>query len=198
MHVPVIDFAAYDSEKPESLSQLGGEVETALTVIGFMSITNLGIPAQMLRDLFSTSREFFASSVEHKMKSAYLSASKNFGYQGLCQKHLDPQKSADLKETFAMRNVLNHSLDDDRWPSRQFRELMHEFFGTCLVGAYKVQRVLAAELNLEPEFFVRYHSGENCTLRLLYCPDSGVDEVRESQLGAGAHTDYALADAQDR
>ena len=78
MHVPVIDFAAYDSEKPESLSQLGGEVGTALTVIGFMSITNLGSLARMLRDVFSTSREFFASSVEHKMKSAYLPDSKNF------------------------------------------------------------------------------------------------------------------------
>ena len=152
----------------------------------------------MLRELFSTRREFFAGSVKHKMKSAYLSASKNFGYQGLCQEHLDPQKPADPKETFTMRSVLNHSLDDNRWPSMQFLDLMHGFYEACLVGAYKVHRVLAAELNLEPEFFARYHSGENCTLRLLYYPDSGVDEVRQSQRVAAAHTDYALADAQDR
>ena len=192
MHIPVIDFATYDSHKPETLARLGAEVGAALTDVGFMSITNLGISAQLLQNVFSASREFFAGSVELKMKSAYLSASENFGYQGLGQEHLDPQKPADLKETFTMRNVLNHALDDDRWPSMPFRALMHEFYGACLEGAYRMQRVLATELDLEREFFVRYHNGENCTLRLLYYPDSGVDQVLESQLGAGAHTDYGL------
>jgi len=192
MYVPVIDFAAYDRKEPETLSRLGQEAGTALAEIGFMSITNLGISPQLLQDVFSTSREFFARSVDQKMKSAYLSASENFGYQGLGQEHLDPQNPADLKETFTMRNVLDHALDDDRWPSKQFRQLMHEFYGACLEGAYRLQRVLATELDLDPEFFVRCHNGENCTLRLLYYPDSGVDQVRESQLGAGAHTDYGL------
>ena len=192
MRVPVIDFASYDEERPDTLVRLGEQVGRALTDIGFMSVTNLGIRPELLRDVFSASRGFFAADTDHKLRSGYVSASENFGYQGLCQEHLDPQNPADLKETFTMRNVLNHSLEDDRWPSPEFRKLMHEFFGACLDGAYRMQRVLATALGLEQEFFVRYHNGENCTLRLLYYPDSGVDKVQESQLGAGAHTDYGL------
>ena len=192
MHVPIIDFSEYDETRTETLTGLGNEVGAALTDIGFMSITNLGIGPDLLERVFTASRDFFAANVEHKMRSGYVSASENFGYQGLGQEHLDPQKPADLKETFTMRNVLNHSLDDSRWPSPEFRALMHEFFGACLEGAYRVQRVLATALDLDQEFFVRYHNGENCTLRLLYYPDSGVDQVQPSQLGAGAHTDYGL------
>ncbi len=102
MHVPVIDFAQYD---PDQLETLGGEVDSALSRIGFMSATNLGIDLQLLDDVFAASRSFFGSDLSQKMQCAYLSASENFGYQGMCEEHLDPSKPADLKETFTMRNV---------------------------------------------------------------------------------------------
>ena len=121
-----------------------------------MSVTNLGIDPQLLDDVFSASRHFFASDLQKKLECAYLSAIENFGYQGLCTEHLDPTRPADLKETFTMRNVLNDALDDGRWPSAEFRRLMQRFYRTCLDGAYKIQRVLAQALDLEQEFFVRY------------------------------------------
>lgn len=192
MHVPVIDFSQYDPDQSATLGTLGDEVDTALSQIGFMSVTNLGIDPQLLNDVFAASRVFFGSDLSQKMQCAYVSASENFGYQGMCEEHLDPTKPADLKETFTMRNVVNHSLDDSRWPSLEFRDLMHTFFQACLDGAYRMQRVLSQALDLEPEFFVKYHNGENCTLRLLYYPATGVDEIQDSQLGAGAHTDYGL------
>lgn len=192
MHVPVIDFARYDEDQPETLETLGGEVDAALSKIGFMSVMNLGIDSKLLNDVFAASRGFFGSDLAQKMESAYLSASENFGYQGMCEEHLDPSKPADLKETFTMRNVVNHAPDDSRWPSPEFRDLMRTFFQACLDSAYRMQRVLSQALGLEPEFFVKYHNGENCTLRLLYYPATGVNEIQDSQLGAGAHTDYGL------
>ena len=192
MHVPIIDFARYERGQPESLEALGGEVDSALSKIGFMSVTNLGIDSQLLNDVFAASRSFFASELPVKMECAYVSASENFGYQGLCEEHLDPTKPADLKETFTMRNVLHHALDDSRWPSLEFRDLMHTFYQACLDGAYRVQRILAQALSLEQDFFVKFHNGENVTLRLLYYPATGVDQIQEAQLGAGEHTDYGL------
>jgi isopenicillin N synthase-like dioxygenase len=174
------------------LKPLSREVDPALSKIGFMSVTNLGIDPQLLDAVFSASRHFFASDLQKKLECAYLSASENFGYQGLCEEHLDPTRPADLKETFTMRNVLNYALDDSRWPSAEFRRLMQRFYRMCLDGAYKIQRVLAHALDLEQDFFVRYHNGENYTLRLLYYPAVGVDEVQDMQLGAGEHTDYGL------
>ena len=192
MHVPIIDFGDYDAGDAKAIARLASSVDTALSDIGFMSVRNLGLDAGLLERVFDASREFFASGDEDKGRYQYRSAEENFGYQGMGQEHLDPGKPADLKETFTMRDVLRHALDADRWPSASFRDLMQSFYGACLEGAYRMQRVLAAALGAEREFFVRYHNGENCTLRLLHYPASGVDEVAESQLGAGAHTDYGL------
>jgi isopenicillin N synthase-like dioxygenase len=192
MKVPVIDFQGYDEGKTSSPASLSNEVELALSKIGFMSVTNLGIDKQLLDSVFAASRTFFSSDASSKMACAYQSASENFGYQGLCEEHLDPTKPADLKETFTMRDVLNHSPDDSRWPSVEFKNLMHDFYQACINGANKVQRVLAQTLDVDSEFFVRHHSGENITLRLLYYPDTYADEIADAQMGAGAHTDYGL------
>jgi isopenicillin N synthase-like dioxygenase len=192
MSVPLIDFESYDEANPETLTDLGQKISTALTDIGFMSVSNLGIEQEMLDQVFAASRHFFSSDAETKLKSGYVSASENFGYQGLCKEHLDPSKPADLKETFTMRNLLQHSADDERWPSPEFRDLMTAFYKACLDGAYRMQQVLANALDVEADFFIKHHNGENVTLRLLYYPPAGADDVAESQLGAGAHTDYGL------
>ncbi|MBT6209982.1 MAG: 2-oxoglutarate and iron-dependent oxygenase domain-containing protein [Woeseia sp.] len=107
MKVPVIDFQGYDEGQSGSPASLSNEVELALSQIGFMSVTNLGIDKQMLDRVFAASRAFFSSDASSKLACAYQSASENFGYQGVCEEHLDPTKPADLKETFTMRNVLN-------------------------------------------------------------------------------------------
>jgi isopenicillin N synthase-like dioxygenase len=91
-----------------------------------------------------------------------------------------------------MRNVLNHSPDDSRWPSVEFKNLMHDFYQACIDGANKIQRVLASALDVDSEFFVQQHNGENITLRLLYYPDTYSGNIAEEQMGAGAHTDYGL------
>lgn len=192
MKVPIIDFQQYDPEQIESSPVLIDEVDMALSQIGFMSVTNLGIDAQILDRVFAASRAFFASDLSKKNECAYQSASENFGYQGLCEEHLDPTKPADLKETFTMRNVLNHSPDDSRWPSAEFKDLMHGFYAACIDGANKIQRVLAHALQLDTEFFVQHHNGENITLRLLYYPDSYSADIANQQMGAGEHTDYGL------
>lgn len=53
MHVPVVDFSRYELDRPATLQTLGREVDPALSKIGFMSVTNLGIDPQLLDDVFS-------------------------------------------------------------------------------------------------------------------------------------------------
>jgi len=190
--VPVIDFNQYGTGDPTIQAALTDEVDSALSKIGFMSLTNLGIDAELLRRVFAASQAFFHGDLATKSAYAYRSASENFGYQGLCEEHLDPLQPADLKETFTMRNVVHYSLDDSRWPSLEFRNLIQAFYQECIDGAYKVQRVLADALGLDSDFFVQYHNGENITLRLLYYPDTCANEIADTQLGAGEHTDYGL------
>ena len=192
MQVPLISFKDYDLNGSDAVEKIAAQMSLALKDVGFMSVSDLGISQGLLERVFAASQQFFASDLDTKMKSAYLSASENFGYQGFGAEHLDPSKPADLKETFTMRDILNHGPGDNRWPSDDFRRLMTHFYAECLQGAHRMQRILASALDVEEDFFVNKHRGENVTLRLLYYPDSGVDEIAESQLGAGEHTDYGL------
>jgi isopenicillin N synthase-like dioxygenase len=192
MQVPLISFEYYDLNGSDAVEKIAAQMSLALKDVGFMSVSDLGISQDLLERVFAASQQFFASDLDTKMKSAYLSASENFGYQGFGAEHLDPSKPADLKETFTMRDILNHGPDDNRWPSDDFRRLMTHFYAECLQGAHRMQRILASALDVDEDFFVNKHRGENVTLRLLYYPDTGVDEIAESQLGAGEHTDYGL------
>ena len=186
--IPTIDFSTYDESDDIAMGRLAAEVTAALTTSGFMKIINLGIPQAQVDAAFEKSRWFFTRPETDKAASAYTSAAENFGYQGLAVEHLDPSQPADLKQTFTMRDLLHHDPADPRWPGIEFRDQMTAFYRACLDGAYRIQRVFAYALALPPDFFVRYHNGENVSLRLLYYPSSGVEGIDQGQLGAGAHT----------
>lgn len=192
MQVPVIDFTGYAPRERRSQTELARAVDEALIECGFFQATHLGIDSQILDQVFAASRQFFAASADTKLGSAYESAVENFGYQGMLEENLDPGAPADLKETFTMRNLINKPPNDGRWPSNEFRDLMASFYAACVEGAFRLQRVLARALDLEQEFFVDCHSGENVTLRLLHYPAVDKDHIEDRQLGAGAHTDYGL------
>lgn len=190
--IPSIDFSGYDEDDPASIALLAQSVSDALGTTGFMKIRHLGISPGQIDRVFELSRWFFSQPTDQKLRSAYVSAEENFGYQGFGLEHLDPQQPADLKETFTLRDLLHHDPADPRWPDDQFREEMTAFYQACLEGAYRIQHVFARALQVEPDFFVRYHGGENASLRLLFYPDRGVDSIEAGQLGAGAHTDYGM------
>lgn len=193
MHqIPVIDFSHFDPRRPEAIAALARDVDQALAEIGFMAIRNLGIPGNDITEVFAAARAFFEGEDEQKAGCAYRSASENFGYQGIAQEHLDPMAPADLKETFTMRNLTRQELGADRWPDARFATRMKAFYTQCLQASFRLMRVLAAALNVPPEFFVQHHSGENVTLRLLHYPAVAADSLQAGQLGAGAHTDYGL------
>ena len=117
VYIPTIDFADYDESDDTEMVRLAGEVSSALTQSGFMKIRNLGISDDEMTRAFELSRWFFSRSEVDKAKSAYTSAAKNFGFQGLGIEHLDPARPADIKETFTMRDLKRHDPGDSRWPS---------------------------------------------------------------------------------
>lgn len=190
--IPTIDFEAYDEQDDAALDDLASQVSDALTRSGFMKVMNLGITSVQIDHAFALSKWFFSLSEEEKSTSAYVSAEENFGYQSLGVEHLDPSKPADLKQTFTLRDLLRHDKEDPRWPTPEFRDQSTNFYKACLEGAYRIQRVLSKALGMDQDFFVQYHQGENVSLRLLYYPSSGIDDIAVGQLGAGAHTDYGM------
>ena len=170
MQTPIVSFKGFQSGDILKISDTVANVDRALTDCGFMASSDLGFSDELIARVFEASATFFLSDAKNKMRSAYLSAEENFGYQAFASEHLDPASPPDLKETFTMRNILNATIEEHRWPSNEFKELMQLFFTECLERAFLLQRILANALNLDENFFVKFHSGQNISLRLLHYP----------------------------
>lgn len=193
MQVPVIDFTGFDSKDPAIRRAVAQEICAAMSEVGFMALTNLPIDTQLIDQTFETADNFFAQSREDKNKSGYQKAEENFGYQAVGVESLDPASGkVDQKETFTLRNAPRQAADDSRWPNDDFRDNINEFYRQALNAAYAIQRLIAEELEVEDEFFVNLHQGENVTLRLLHYPEVPADYQDDGSLGAGAHTDYGM------
>ena len=192
MAIPVINFDEYKNNAPSQITNIEEELNDALSNTGFFIATGLGFSNARLKKVFSMSKTFFASSMKSKMRYSYLSAEENFGYQPVASENLDPGLPSDLKETFTMRNVFGSYSDDSRWPNSEFKKVMTDLFKECLGQAFFLQTILAKALDLDENFFVNVHTGENIALRLLHYPPFDTDGVEPGQLGAGAHTDYGL------
>ncbi len=192
MHPPTVNFKNFRSADEGLVSNAAEDIDLALSNHGFVASSDLDFSTDLVGEIFEASSTFFMSHAKTKARSAYLSAEENFGYQAFASERLDPTSPPDLKETFTMRNILEATIEDDRWPSTKFKELMQLFFAECLDRAFLLQRVLAKALDLDENFFVKFHTGQNISLRLLHYPLSSSNQISDSQLGAGAHTDYGL------
>ena len=185
--LPIIDIGAFSgSTRRHSTTEA---VSDALTQSGFMYITGHGIDPALIERAFAAMGQFFGHSREFKGRYAYRDIDANFGYQRIEAERLDPRSMPDLKESFTMRNALQHADETARWPGGDFRDAALALYAAGLGAAYRIMEVLAACLDLPAEFFAHRHRGENVTLRFLHYP-AGMMPRSTAQLGAGAHTDY--------
>ena len=127
MQTPIVSFKGFQSGDILKISDTVANVDRALTDYGFMASSDLGFSDELIARVIEASATFFLSDAKNKMRSAYLSAGENFGYQAFASEHLDPASPPDLKETFTMRNILIATVEDNRWPSVEFKELMQLF-----------------------------------------------------------------------
>ena len=192
MQCPKVSFKDLQSADEDGVASAARDINRALSTYGFFASPDLDFSNNLVTEVFKASASFFASDAKMKMLSAYSSAEENFGYQAFASERLDPTSPADLKETFTMRNILQAPIKEDRWPSAEFKELMQLFFTECMDRALLLQRILAKALGLDENFFVKFHTGQNSSLRLLHYPSCSETQINDSQLGAGAHTDYGL------
>eukprot|EP00903_Cladosiphon_okamuranus_P004419 g4417.t1 len=188
MRVPIVDFAGYDESDPASIQAIARDVDAALSGIGFMSIKNHGIDPKLVEEIFAAAKYFFGLDLETKNRLGYSAAEENFGYLGVRSEALEPGMPADLKEALSIRDGHKHL--DANWPSEAFRDLLLTFYDECFAAARRVMRVFAAVLDVDSEYFVDKHQGENVTFRMLHYPQ--LDAEVPDQMGAGAHTDYGM------
>jgi isopenicillin N synthase-like dioxygenase len=186
---PVVDIAPFVAGTGEGV-RVVDQVREALSEVGFMYVEGHGISPAIYQRALDASRCFFAQPAAAKSRFAYRQddLEANFGFHGLEAERLDTSSAPDLKESFSMRNAPAVT-EVGRWPGEEFRRTALALYEASLSASYRILRIMAAGLELPPEFFTERHRGQNVTLRLLHYP-AGIPAASAAQLGAGAHTDY--------
>ena len=68
MQIPIVDFNNADE------SQLAQKIDHALTDIGFMVVTGLGVDRVLLNQVYRASKQFFCGTDATKQRCLYRSA----------------------------------------------------------------------------------------------------------------------------
>eukprot|EP00118_Oscarella_pearsei_P015422 m.139075 g.139075 ORF g.139075 m.139075 type:complete len:311 (+) comp38266_c0_seq6:90-1022(+) len=197
--IPTIDFSRlslsefcidWDAENVKTLCE---KLDEAFRNVGFVFLTNFGIPDREVEDVFAVHDKFFEQPFE--IKNAYRrpeKASGNDGYLAMKRERLDPTKPFDLKEAFQTTGVL------ETWPNKELEEKSMKFFSSCRDLGLRVMSAMGRGLKglKDPDIFVKSHqligtSKSMTTLRVLhYPPLPPDDQIEPGQLRCGEHADY--------
>uniref|UniRef100_A0A8C3ANE2 Si:dkey-10o6.2 n=1 Tax=Cyclopterus lumpus TaxID=8103 RepID=A0A8C3ANE2_CYCLU len=201
MSIPVVDFCACSLSEEEVageqiMRELGKELESAFTEVGFVFLENTGITQEEVDRVMAISKTFFLQPEEEKRPFGRKSfaVNPNHGWVQMESERLNPDRPADLKESFNITSIR----PDIKWPSgaaEGFQEIQTSFFRRCNELSLRVLRVMALSLGLDPQVFLSAHrfigtEGNNTTLRPLYYPPVNHEKVKEEQLRCGEHSDY--------
>jgi isopenicillin N synthase-like dioxygenase len=193
--IPVVDLS--DLGAPEGARRLAGEIGAAARGVGFFTVVNHGVPAELVDGMFAAGRAFFARPAAEKAALSIKRSPHNRGYVGLSEEALDPTKGADVKEAFNIGLELAADHPDvvagkmfrgvNLWPQDgAFRRTALAYFDAVWKLGVGLHRPIAVDLGLPPDWFDASLDAPLATLRVLRYPPATAAETS----GAGEHTDY--------
>lgn len=166
------------------------QVVQAARDLGFIYVSDHGIPRHLIREVFKISASLFNLPREEKGK--FIIGPENRGWSHLGSEKLDPatQKNADYKEAFNIAPSSNQALPE---LLETHRAQLIDFEQNCQRLCHKLCRLLAVGLGLEANHFSSKHNplrDSGTILRLLYYPRVESTNMQKDEVRAGAHTDY--------
>ncbi len=194
---PILDWARFEggSDRGGFVRDLGAACRNT----GFFFLANHGISRDLIDRTFSMSDAFFGLPEDRKAPLDIRRFGTNRGWVREGSEHLDDTTDQlDRKEAFNIGLELAH--DDPRIVSGQPFRGLNEWpdlpgFKVTLLAYYdavhrlgvQLHRPIALDLGLDEAYFAPRLDAPLATLRLLRYPASN---ETDSQMGAGAHSDY--------
>jgi isopenicillin N synthase-like dioxygenase len=204
--LPIVDLTAFFKTTKVERREFAARVDDICQSIGFLVMTNHGVPKSICDAAWSSAKLFFNQSPKEKLNARSEDAGCPRGYTPIegesLGKTLGVEAPPDRKETFSIGPLeapVGHPQNDDFnffygsniWPkhSPEFRSVWSEYYGAMEELGAKIMQMLAAALQLDENYFVEYHSHHISALRTQNYPSLPSDTL-PGQLRAGAHSDY--------
>ncbi|KAJ7155226.1 thymine dioxygenase [Mycena filopes] len=203
--IAVLDFAPFldGSNKRD----VGTKMLAAFQDIGFVYLTNHGIPTERVAEMFALTKTFFDQPAEvkalapHPPSGAHHRGYSAPGKEKVTQHQYDADAIAqaralapDVKESFECGREddavqPNIWLPDGVLPG--FKETCLDFYWLCHEVEKNILRALAVGLAIPEDYFLQYHAAADNQLRLLHYPSVPAEALAADKIARiGAHSDF--------
>lgn len=172
------------------VNQLGKGFQTW----GFLYVKGHQIPEGIIQEAFQASKKFFEKPTEFKMRFK-----RGTGIdEGFVPSHgeiFDGAKPEDFKEVLDFRPNTNFSKNLS-YEMPENNDALAKLFEHCKKVLYILLRLLALELGIDTEYYVKLHSGignrdrNGTSLRSLFYPPISNKVTTDEHRRCREHTDY--------
>lgn len=197
MSIPVIDLAEFLSGDKERKSLFVQQLGKAYEEVGFVSVTNHGIPDVLIASLYENVQQFF--SLPHSMKKKYeiQGMAGQRGYTSFGTEHAKGSEAPDLKEFFQYGQEATAEFSEDIYSPNVkvpevpgFNTIFHEAYRSFEKSGKHLLQAIALYLRLEEHYFDSYIENGNSILRAIHYPP--ITNEPKSAIRAEQHEDINL------
>ena len=196
--IPVVDLSKFTNGTPEERNDFVKELGKAFHEIGFVGVTNHGIPKELIDGFYSSSKDFFKMPVETKRNYEVPGLAGQRGYTSFGKEHAKQSTVADLKEFFQIgQEVLDGDAIKKEYPDNvsvtekpEFTQMGRDLYAAFEKSGAELLRAIAIYLDLGEDYFdSKIHNG-NSILRAIHYPP--ITQEPESAIRAEQHEDINL------
>jgi len=198
MSIPVVNLADFTRGDAQSKANFVQELGKAYEDVGFVAVKNHGISADLIKDLYAYTQEFFALPVATKKTYEIPGLAGQRGYTSFGKEHAKGSDAPDLKEFFQFgQTVKDNDPIKEHYPSNVSVNEVPEFYPTML-AAYesfentgkKLLQSIALYLGLDENYFEPHIHNGNSILRAIHYPP--ITTEPKSSIRSEQHEDINL------
>jgi isopenicillin N synthase-like dioxygenase len=196
--IPQVDLSKFVDGNAIMQAEFVQELGKAFSEIGFVSVTNHGIPLELVNNFFKLSEKFFAMDLDNKSKYEVKGGAGQRGYTSFGREHAKHSNVGDLKEFYQFGQELpsGHELEEeypeniyvDELPDyNQVARALYQAFEKS--GGYLLEAI-SLYLGLPRDYFDKHIEGGNSILRAIHYPP--ITSEPKSAIRADEHEDINL------
>ncbi len=192
--IPLLDLGPCFAGEPGALEATAAELRRICETVGFLFITNHGVPFDLVRETFDAAARFHAQPMEAKMEVKLDDAMQGYlPYRSSTTRAngLVAVRKPNENEAFFVNPERDPGRAANRWPAAipEFREITLRYFAALEALSMRLLPIYARALDMPADFFGPLCDRSLSSLRLTHYPPVayGADEY-----GIAPHTDSSF------
>jgi len=198
MSIPVVNLADFLSGDPQLKQKFVNDLGKAYESVGFVAVTNHGIPEELITDLYKYVQQFFALPLDAKRSYEVAGLAGQRGYTSFGKEHAKGSDAPDLKEFYQHGQIVE---DGDpvkkEYPDNvvikeipAFTPTLNKTYKAFEKSGKALLQAIALYLGLDENYFSTHVHNGNSILRAIHYPPIVAEP--KSSIRAEQHEDINL------